>query len=39
MTGAGEIEKRFKNNPIYIKETRSCKIICDYAWKYFVDVL
>jgi len=34
MTGAGEIEKRFKNNPIYIKETRSCEIMCDYAWKY-----
>jgi len=28
MTGTGEIEKRFKNNPIYIKETRSCEIIC-----------
>jgi len=26
MTSAGEIEKRFRNNPILVKETRSCEI-------------
>ena len=26
MTSAGEIEKRFRNNPICVKETRSCEI-------------
>jgi len=26
MTIAGEIEKRFRNNPIYVKETRGCEI-------------
>ena len=26
MTSAGEIGKRFRNNPIYVKETRSCEI-------------
>jgi len=33
MTGTGEIEKRFKNNPIYIlKKHEAAKL---YAWKYF----
>ena len=26
MTSAGKIEKRFRNNPIYVKEARSCEI-------------
>ena len=32
MTGAGEIEKRFRNNPICVKKHEAAK---SDAWKYF----
>ena len=35
MTGTGEIEKRFKNNPIYILKKHEAAKLGLYAWKYF----